>query len=473
MRSLAYLALGLLPLWIFACSSSSSDSASGDDAGGADDAAVGDDGSAADGASADSGHKDGGSGSDAAKSDAPYDAGFDAMPLACPTPALPTTACANGVNTTFTAVATPTLLPAGTSPPYDVHAVVDSGGFFHLAWNVYSSTATPYIRYATNRTGTFVIEDVAKPAGLVKDNLDFARLVIDSCGRPTILYRRVHQVGSTNVYQLYLATKFTGGWFTEEIVVPTSASDATPVTDFEAVDLTIDPQFHPVVASRRYTSAPIVVSTKGATGWTHDFTGLTTSGINLPRVVWSSTLGAVLAYSHSGDKPSVGIKNGSTWTETVLTSSTAIDSFGVGDESVIVETAAPNGTVHLAYVTYDNAAMKRLLHYTSIASSAGGFTAPVSVPMPYSGLPIPMRIFAPTGLEPRITFEQFNGAQNQDYLSTMSSGIFGAATSMTASFYEGNGSTIDGNGRVHLFASRYNGTSSSYVSDHATQGCAP
>lgn len=393
------------------------------------------------------------------------DAGTDTTPLACPPDKLPTTACANGLATTYVAATLPPQQFAGS-----VELDIDEGGFFHAAWA--EQSVTPGVRYLSNTSGAFKVESLAGPTGLPSEALRFARLAIDDCGRPTVLYvRRQAPPSGVGAYisRIYVATRTKGGWAAEEVVVPKSAADATPGTDFDAVDLTTDGQHRPIVVTHRASSYNPVVSTKGAGGWTHEHLPVSTSGINLPRAAWSSTLGLVLAYAKGSTwKPAIAAKSGGTWTELEVPGSIAIDSFASNDDAVMAVSAAPDGTVHLTYVNYVGS--RRAMRYSTVSSVAGGLSAPIAVPIPHAGLPIPMRVLARPGLEPRIVFEQFNGAQLHTYVSTMTAGAFGVAQDLGA--YSGAGGAIDGNGRLHVLGSRY-GAGSAKTTSLLTQACAP
>lgn len=405
---------------------------------------------AKDGAAKDSGSKD--AGIDA------KDAAIDATPLTCVTATTPT-ACANGLATTFTAQTMPALT-AGTS----TRLRIDRGGFFHAGWS--KSSTKSGISYLTNRGGSFTVEDVTKPLGLPNERFDFARLVVDDCGRPMILYRHQHLPAGTNryVHRIHLATKVSGGWLDEQLDVPTSPTDATPATDVDAADLVLDGNGLPVVVLTRYSASQPVVLRRTATGWDRETVPIFMDGINLPQVAWSSTLGLVFAYANGAYKPAVAWKEGGTWTAYDVPGANAIDSFASGDEGAIAVAAASDGRVHLAWRSYVGSG--RIMRYASIAS-ASAWTTPTAVPLPQSNMPTAITVLVPPAGEPRITFDQFDGGVVNTYVSRMTSGVFAPAAKVAGQI-SSSGSTVDANGREYLLVGNYAQTARLY-----TQSCVP
>lgn len=383
------------------------------------------------------------------------DATTTCVPVAAPV------ACANGFASTFTSQSLPHLIGGGGA-----RVRYDRGGKLHASW----SNTVVGVTYLSNSTGSFVVEQVAQPMGLPNESFDFARLAVDACGNPTILYREEHQMGTGNQTgaNVYLATRQNGVWSSEQVIVPTSASDGTPATDVGVVDLVLDTAGSPVVlALRKGDSHPMVMRRSGVT-WSTESVPIVTYGINLPQATWSSTLGLVFAtedlqtFSHG---VSLVWKQGGTWTKYDLPGADPLDAFGRDDEPGLALNSDASGRVHLAWRSY-LASGGRVMHYTTIASPSA-WTPIVAVPLPFDSMPISMTLLLSSASEPMITYDQFDGSNEHSYISRMVGGSF-AASARVALYVENSASVVDATGRESVLVVNGNGPAMLY-----TRACAP
>jgi hypothetical protein len=380
-----------------------------------------------------------------------HDASPDAALLACPPPALPTSACASGVASTFT-VSSQTTTGINTSVS-SIRVRFDKGGFLHAAW----SSGANVVYYMTNRSGTLTFEQVAGPKGVPNELVDSVRLAIDDCGRPQILYQRGSIAITHNGHRIFLATKLATGWSEEELTVPKSPSDATPADDYDQQDLVVDAAGSPTVLFTRYFEAKITILERAGAAWTAETLPMTVGSIGGIVAATSPTLGLVVSYQDNvAGRPAVAWKSAGAWVPSVFTSGAYIDSFGSSDEPNVQIAVAPDGSIHLAYVSLDDAD-NRTMHYAHIGA-AGGFSPDVSVPMPTTSKPYGFRLMTTPGGDVRLVFDQLavHTGKNRvaPWLSTMTSGSFSTPVPVpvvpASSLSCNTGSAIDGNGRLHV-----------------------
>lgn len=297
------------------------------------------------------------------------DATVNTVPLAC-VPAATTVTC----GTTFSATSTATSGIALTDMGPALSVAVDRSEQVHAAW----STPTQGIRYAASTNSTFVVETLAVPSGLASEVFLFPRVVVDDCGRPFVAYLHKHLPAGTNVTEshVYLATKSAGGWSSEEVVVPTSPSNAAPATDIHTVDLTLDGAGQPVLALGRWSTKSAYVARPSGGGAFSveeipDAVGTQLSG--LPAVTFSSTLGVVLGVDVAA-KPTLMWRSGSAWSKSTVVTTQPMDT---GRMLAIASDA--QGAVHVAWrqsLSATSNTQQKLSFLYAASTPAGALNAP-------------------------------------------------------------------------------------------------
>lgn len=306
--------------------------------------------------------QDGASGTDASGTDA-------TVPLVC-LASSPTVTC----GATFSATSTATSGIALTDMGPALRVAVDPSGQLHAAW----STPTQGIRYAASKTSAFAVETIALPSGLASEVFLFPRVVVDDCGRPFVAYLHRHLPAGTDVTEshVYLATKSAGGWSTEEVVVPTSASSATPATDIHTVDLTLDGAGKPVLALGRWStkSAYVARPSGGGAYSVEEVPNAVSSQLaGLPAVTFSSTLGIVLGVDVAA-KPTLMWKSGSTWNASTVVTTQPMDT---GRMLAIASDA--QGAVHVAWrqsLPPTSNTQQKLSFLYAASNTSGALSAP-------------------------------------------------------------------------------------------------
>jgi hypothetical protein len=304
----------------------------------------------------------------------------DASPASpvCPAPALPAPACANGVVGVFTSK---TMAFANLDDLRGVRAFVDRGGFFHVI-GTSMNTNRPWVVYLTNRSGAWQREIVAQSLGRPMDRVREARLGIDSCGQPSVVFLREHQPAGAIVAdrRVFLATRSsTGAWTDAEIPVPTSAVDATPSSRVYLADLAEEPSGALHVAVHLYSGSLPMVLTRSAGSTTFAIERVDTgaNGPTLPAITWSPILGAVLADVTVGYRPRIAFKVGGAWTSHEVTGGVGMTTSGSDGGPKLGVHADAVGAVHVAWQTSSSIYSGNELYYARYAN--GAFSAPVAI----------------------------------------------------------------------------------------------
>ncbi len=317
--------------------------------------------------------------SDASAPDASSrDAAVDSGP-ACSLTAAPTVTC-----TSYARTAAPTSVQPTASSEWQ-SLTIDRAGEAHALLMTVLPGLGARLEYVHGK-GTFAVERIDEIApGTNGVNLIDGQLVVDSCGRPTVVYQVVDGVDRSK-RRIFVAQRKAAAWSVEPLALPAIAE--VPVPRSLAASLTVDAAGEPIVFTAIEGAVASVVSRRSGSTWTHE--RLPSADI-APNDFWhggwayaaySPSRGVVLAFNAGrGLYPALAWKSGGAWVVKRVAGALGLTS--PGDRSMAVAVGADD-RVHLVWrheFRFNDGAVTRDRTDVSYAAldATGAFSTPVVV----------------------------------------------------------------------------------------------
>ena len=282
---------------------------------------------------------------------------------------------------------------------------LDRAGVAHVAYTV-ALTGQYAIRYGTNASGSWVFENVALAGSAPMASVDDGRVVVSSCGVPTVLYTRSSQPdgGSMISSRLYVAQKSGASWVETQVPVPSMPNEFG--ADYvEDVDVTTEEDGTLWVAATRPSTAWLIKRDVAGT-WSSELIPSPGYVVSGPVVAIHPTFGPVLGYGGS----SVGTtgfrrKINGTWTLFSVPGSRPVPSSGLNGRHNIGITADRQGVITLVWGGVETGGSDTLYG----ARHDGTWSTPVAIDTASSWVSNELNLWLDADGVPLVTYDTFSG----------------------------------------------------------------